>query len=618
MFFFSLVIISASLHTSQGSISAGTEPSGPVELKVGDTLTLRCFVKEEKYSSENLNFFMNGNPVDESFVRIKSRTVIELNMPNMQMQSYSFVCKHHGSAVGYNDVRVGYPPQPVEDFKCFSSDWDNLTCSWHRPYNPVAVQYNLSYSTDISPSTSYQCNEMTKDSHTATCFFLHQSYRRASENFTFTLTSYNSLDSIQETISINNYAIVVPSPVINVTCSEITSNSVKVSWQNRLGSTIGAFVRNLDFEFLIENKYSENILMRFKNEAPHLSQMTLELPYAHTWFSIKMRRKCNISEEKEELWSGWSNTSVKTEARSPDNSPAMEVGGFNVANGGDVYIYWKHLPEQYHNGENFSYIVHSDDSKTLQPRVTYLFASYSKERFDNTKNNTITVLSSNEKGRSGNASKLRIPSAETRLSPPRNLVKTLTNEVYNLTWLPPSDSANEISSYTVFWCPVKSELPNNCETSINFVKREPWETFFHLSSNQTVNFAVSANSLTSTSGMKWSDCTAVNSYDIGKIKTIWIPKVTSTTIEVEWKLECTDKGVVEGYQIEYCPIEEPKTLKCVETAVKVNVTTQKHTLENLKPYKTYKIDLRMYSLTTIGPLSDPLVNTTSESGNDIE
>lgn len=81
-------------------------------------------------------------------------------------------------------------------------------------------------------------------------------------------------------------------------------------------------------------------------------------------------------------------------------------------------------------------------------------------------------------------------------------------------------------------------------------------------SDATINFAVAANSLKSTSGMIWALCTAAQSNDIGKIKTIWIPKLSSTEIELEWKLECVDASIVEGYTVQYCPISAPKTLEC--------------------------------------------------------
>jgi len=62
--------------------------------------------------------------------------------------------------------------------------------------------------------------------------------------------------------------------------------------------------------------------------------------------------------------------------------------------------------------------------------------------------------------------------------------------------------------------------------------------------------------------MVWALCTAAQSNDIGKIKTIWIPKMDATFMEIQWELECVDSAIVEGYYLTYCPISSPKTLEC--------------------------------------------------------
>lgn len=586
-----------------------TEPKGAIELEVGQTLRLKCFVNDSHgYSNENLNFYINSNPIEHQYIKKIGRSAIELVKPNMEMGEFSIICRHGDSGIGYNDVRIGKKPQKVKDFKCFAHNWENLTCQFYAPPNPLAVNYYLTYYSTISPSSQFNCSfqQKQKDDDPERCTISSQSYRRSHEFFKFILNGSNFLGELIETFDISNLAIVVPNPVTNVTFNNIRSDSVMVSWVTN--SVMMAFPRKVDFQFLIENKYSENKIIDLKSQNANLTEHQLYLPYAHTWFAIKMRMKSSLAKDSYEMWSKWTNTSVKTEARRPDNPPEMQVGGFNIGNGGDVYIYWKNLDEQYYNGENFSYIVESDP---LPNRITYLYATYSKEKLNYAKNNIITVYSSNEKGKSDKASRVIIPS--NRLNPPNSIVKTLASEIYNLTWSHPEPDS--IESYTVFWCRVKSELPNNCETSINFITRKPWETFYQHHSNESLNFAVAANSKHSTSGMIWSTCTTRNDYDIGNIKTIWIPRVTSTTIEVEWKLDCADQGVVKGYQIEYCPITNPKTLDCEQPAMKVNISESKHTLEELLPYHTYKIDLRMFSATTMGsPLTDPLVNTTSEAG----
>jgi cytokine receptor domeless len=310
---------------------------------------------------------------------------------------------------------------------------------------------------------------------------------------------------------------------------------------------------------------------------------------------------------------------VKTRMRRPDNPPAIDKGSFNIGPGGDVYIYWKHLPKCYQNGGEYGYTVSSSDLKNDAPNeLLPHLAIYTKDRINLMKDTTITIRNHNQEGVSKNVSMLTIPGNERKLDGPTKIKKILSNGSYQLSWSPPDSHRDTITSYTVFWCVSKSELPNSCEGSINFERRSPFQTYFNFESNQTVNFAVSANSETSTSGMIWARCTTANSNEIGKIKTIWIPRLASKEIEVEWKLECTDSGIVAGYQLEYCPSEKPRTLECKETAKKINITggldNPKHTLTNLSPYTTYKIIIRMFSNSTMGPASDPLANTTLEAG----
>lgn len=44
---------------------------------------------------------------------------------------------------------IGTAPVKVIDFKCRSYNWENLTCSFERPFNPVAVNYTLYYGIGI-------------------------------------------------------------------------------------------------------------------------------------------------------------------------------------------------------------------------------------------------------------------------------------------------------------------------------------------------------------------------------------------------------------------------------------------------------------------------------------
>lgn len=97
---------------------------------------------------------------------------------------------------------------------------------------------------------------------------------------------------------------------------------------------------------------------------------------------------------------------------------------------------------------------------------------------------------------------------------------------------------------------------------------------------------------------------------------MWISKSGSTFIELQWILECVDRPIVTGYNLTYCPITSPKNLTCqfgTELNRTLDGSATQYNITGLKPYTTYKTVITMISKTRIGPLSDPLVNTTLEA-----
>lgn len=179
---------------------------------------------------------------------------------------------------------------------------------------------------------------------------------------------------------------------------------------------------------------------------------------------------------------------------------------------------------------------------------------------------------------------------------------------------------------------------------------------FTINTTDGINFAVSANSWNSSSGMVWALCTASESdgkeavvsfvewktflffghcdcfftdsgrdsktkphfvsLDIGKLKTIWTPKITATSMEIQWNLECVDRPIVREYNISYCPITSPRDLTCkdgTELFATLSSGETQYKINGLKPYTTYRTIITMISDTRIGPPSEPRVNTTYEA-----
>lgn len=626
-----IFLVCCSITSTESVVDGWTEPSGTIIQKEGSTVRILCGVDGHKYTAERLGFYYsNGTAIDDTFIRKVNRSTIEMVLRNVPEQDSTLVCKLDGQhGISYNDIKIGHEPDPITGLKCLSDNWHDMNCSFVKPPNPATVQYSLTYRLAGGSSQFYLCEQPEmKNSVTFSCYVQSKVYRRTSPMFEFILVSNNSLGSKQQVIPINNYASVVPRPPENLNGLKIMDNGVILGWN--VNNKLLVFPEPFDFEFLIISPTecdAKPKSLKFwnrsstHNDLPVNFTQHIDLGFANTWYDISIRMKISTAPDTDEMWSkaNASTLQVKTTARAPDHPPEIDSGSFNIGPGGDVYLYWKHVSKCFQNGANYSYLVSS--SKKVPERPSKLLphvAFYMKEQVDLDRDTTFTIRSTNAMGHSKAASHLVIPGHTRRLPGPTKIKKILSNGSYQLLWSPPQKREDEITSYTVFWCVSKSELPNSCESSIDFEHRMPHQTFFNYTSSQTVNFAVSANSATSTSGMIWARCTTANSNEIGKIKTIWIPRLASTEIEVKWKLECTDSGIVAGYQLEYCPSREPKTLECMEPQKKLNITggldDPKHTLTGLMPYTTYKIIIRMFSNSTMGPASDPLANTTLEAG----
>lgn len=136
--------------------------------------------------------------------------------------------------------------------------------------------------------------------------------------------------------------------------------------------------------------------------------------------------------------------------------------------------------------------------------------------------------------------------------------------------------------------------------------------------DKVYQFAISANTNKGSSGMAWASCTVIHTKVLGKMKSVWINRIGSDFIEVSWKLDCSDRiGIVEGFNIYYCPIVSPYVLNCDGPELNTTIRADPHTIHgivnNLKPYKTYMLTVAVLTKSGEGLHSDPLYNTTLEA-----
>ncbi|KAJ6644668.1 Cytokine receptor [Pseudolycoriella hygida] len=610
-----------------------TYPNGVIYREANSTIKIKCIIDLDKPESEGLNssylvFKLTHSEQTEpnEEVRILDATSIELTIPNVQPQELVATCYlNNTSGVDMTRVYVGYKPKPVLNFKCISYNWQSMKCSFQRSSNPVASRYELTYSIDNKSLQTNRCPLNGDYNRTFWCTLdfnnLKAVYRQNYANYYFTLTSTNDLGVLTERFTIDHYGAVIPDPVEKLEIKNITTYSALVQWN--IPYQLKTFPRNLIHLVNYTSEFSNGVwnqLYISSHEQLTNEILLKSLEFANVWYDVRVSIKVQNA-SYEGMWSNFTSTTFRTLSRIPDEPPKVDASGFNVDDNGNIYLYWNELPVSKKNGNNLTYniTIERGAPRNIRPNITTnTMAKF--DRMTSYMDNDLIfhIRSSNDDGNSKVASVIVVPKLQDRLKHPVQLKKILHDRIYHLSWKAPADS-DDIVSYTIFWCATKNEFLNQCDGSINYERVSSHVTNFTHSSNETLNFAIASNSRVSSSGMVWARCTAGSINDIGKLSTIWITKTESTSIEFKWTLECVDQTIVNGFNLTYCPIKDPKTEDCKENTERyINITKSDslgYKLTNLTPYTTYKTVISMYSSqrASPGPPSEPLINTTYEA-----
>lgn len=133
-------------------------------------------------------------------------------------------------------------------------------------------------------------------------------------------------------------------------------------------------------------------------------------------------------------------------------------------------------------------------------------------------------------------------------------------------------------------------------------------------------FAISAVSSTSSSGMVWAGCTVIDNNTNRKMKNVQINGIGSSYIDVGWKLECSDQiGSVKGFIVYYCTVGDPKSQTCkgpeLNKTFYGDQSRSNGNVTGLTPYTTYMLSVSVLSKNNDESLrSKQLRNTTLEAG----
>lgn len=607
-------------------------PKTPILRLVNQSYEISCTLnrtdlRTQHFTSQDLRFHVQNVPVPKERVIIVNETTIKLVVPHAPAGKTSYICMLDSTTgIDMRSVYVGYPPQNVSDFKCRSDNWQNMNCSFRQPFNPIPCDYKLHFHFK-SFGSDFTCDLTPQLDQTYKCSVdLSTSYRQSHEWYTFVLVSSNEFGENKEIFEINNFDSVIPEAPSECRAEAITSNSVVLKWS--ISYKLQTFKRDFAFDVKMLSSFDNKVWKTVDTSeiVKNLTDYTLHvnnLLFADTPYDVRIRMRTATAEDVDDMWSNYSSCLFNTLPRRPDNPPETAIGGFEInayeRNAYDIYIYWKELPKHQHNSmTGFQYKIAEirRNGALLQNVIEARNGSGMIQYRNMTDGNyTFTIRSSNSVGDSVEVSKLFIPSRAYRVAKPK-IIKLLSDAgKYRLSWQPVLEDASKITSYTVFWCNSSSNSPNDCNGSIKFDYVNGTSTSYELNKvTSTLNFAVAANAGELSSGMVWASCTATQKKDIGKLKSIWIPSLRSTYIDLEWKLECGDSAIVEGYIIAYCPIVSLKSQICKTNEELVNVTAgpsvSSYRISNLKPYVMYKMEIAMYSKTRVGPRSEPLYNVT--------
>lgn len=615
-----------------------TQPAGDIALLAHDNLTITCLLNPDVVrnigaNASGLTFYRNMDkvkPNDTHRLELVSERALRLHVLDVQPSESVYYCSlylnHTKIGVCSNSVVVGTVPQNISNFSCESNNWANLTCTWKPDeLNYISTNYSLQimYEGRAGRKQPRLCPEIVYEEDFYKCTWTLESkpaYRQAVESFTFSLTGHNKFGSNSQQIPFNLYANLRPAPPVNLHLVNVSSYMATLQWfiHHEIYHFPKTFIHKLMYcSELDETLTWKEILINAALEQQNITY-NLSLPYANTRYDVRVYIKTEIA--RDTMWSNFSAIWFKTMSTLPARPPAVNIGSFDsliVGSKRKVYMYWQQIERYEENGDDFTYkLVYAQtdtEQITLKPtHVTKSYMIFDEFTLDRVK---LHIKSYNSMGYSNGESVMIIPDSKEILPKPSEFTKIEYEQgVYELSWSRVTHP--DLESYTIFWCNNNRDI-FRCENKVQ------WETVpadttaknITVNSNSPYQFAISANSKNSSSGMVWAQCTIVYQKSISKISNVWVNRVGDTYIEIDWKIECSDRiGVIQGFTIEYCPVYSLYNKVCKEEkkTIEVMKLPSSYKIMNLTPITLYSIQVAIKTKHGVGIMSDPIFNNTNE------
>nr|XP_003707987.1 PREDICTED: uncharacterized protein LOC100878272 [Megachile rotundata]XP_012151607.1 PREDICTED: uncharacterized protein LOC100878272 [Megachile rotundata] len=623
-----------------------TWPQGDIVLEYGQSLRILCILNQTFVDAEfpgknssDLVFFRNEKEMEPQFITVINETTISLDVGKPPPAENMYYCKlrrpnDHSKqyeAVCLNKVVVGFKPQEPQNFSCVSQNWENMICSWDPVQNYVTTRFTIVFKLPgrAGGRKLYPCPKEKQE--VSRCLWdttTNPIYRQPYEYYTFILNVENVLGNASYTYKFHHFAHVIPAKPANLSVVNKTFDSALLHWS--VPFPMQNFPPGLHHRITYQNQWDHqktwqviNITNDIHTHKRYYNLTGLE--YANTVYDVRVFMKSSVA-VGEDKWSEFSDVTFRTPSRLPGHPPKTDIGSFEIAeNSGsrDVYLYWQTIPDYLENGGNFRYEIDRVEENgrklILWPNETT--RTYAKFKGISFNNYRFEIASTNSVGASKERTKIFVPSQSEIPHEPIAFTKiAFDGGLYELSWKPPNTNI-EITNYTIFWCDNERDRPYQCTGYLDWVHVSKNTTIYNMTvpdPDKVYQFAISANTNKGSSGMVWASCTVIHNKVVGKMKSVWINRIGSDFIEVGWKLDCSDRiGIVEGFNIYYCPIVSPYNLNCkgpkLNTTIKADPRTIHGIVHNLKPYTTYRLAVAVLTKSGEGLHSDPLYNTTLEA-----
>ncbi|CAK9799872.1 Cytokine receptor [Anthophora plagiata] len=626
-----------------------TWPQGDIVLEYGQPLRILCILNQTFVDAEfpgknasDLVFSRNEKELDSPFVTIINETTISLDVEKPPPADDTYYCKlrlqndynKQHEAVCFNKVVVGFKPQEPQNFSCVSHNWENMICSWDPVQNYVATKFTLVFKLPgrAGGRKLYPCpEENLSPLPPNTCLWdtsTNPIYRQPYEYYTFILNVENVLGNNSFTYKFHHYAHVIPAKPANLSVVNKTSDSALLHWS--VPFPMQNFPPGIYHRITYQNQWDHQKTWQVINitndtRTPKRYYNLTGLEYANTVYDVRVFMKSAVA-TGEDKWSNFSDVTFRTPPRLPGRPPKTDIGSFEIAGNSasrDVYLYWQAIPQYLENGDDFKYAIDRveengrrlslDPNETTRTYAKFKGISFNSYRFE--------IVAVNIFGMNRERAEIFVPSQYKIPHEPIAFTKiAFDGGLYELSWKPPIMS-EEITNYTIFWCDNERDRPYQCTGYLDWVHVPRNTTIYNMTvpdPDKVYQFAISANTNKGSSGMVWASCTVIHNKVVGKMKSVWINCIGSDYIEVGWKLDCSDRiGIIEGFNIYYCPIVSPYELNCKGPKLNTTIKADPHTIHgvvnNLKPYTTYMLTVAVLTKSGEGLHSDPLYNTTLEA-----